>query len=248
MKNTKKLHVMGAIICGLLSFGYAEEHKHWSYDEVSKWGDIANEFHACKYGKYQSPINIESQNIIPAKSKNNLHFSYLNNTAQNVVNNGHSIQVNFKSGSSFTLQNTKFELVQVHFHTPSEYTIDNKHYPMVAHLVHKSSDGQMLVVAVMFQEGKQNPTIQQIWDKMPQKSGETNNIEVVDIANLVKSNAHNYRLDGSLTTPPCTEGVIWIIPKEPMSASKDQIEQFTNIIGKNNRPVQQANGRVIIED
>ncbi len=124
MKNTKKLHVMGAIICGLLSFGYAEEHKHWSYDEVSKWGDIANEFHACKYGKYQSPINIESQNIIPAKSKNNLHFSYLNNTAQNVVNNGHSIQVNFKSGSSFTLQNTKFELVQVRFHTPSEYTID----------------------------------------------------------------------------------------------------------------------------
>ncbi len=245
MKTTLK--ILGFVAFGLV-LGANASNAHWSYtgeNNPEKWGDIAPEFHACKYGKYQSPIDITD--AFKVNTTQPLQFHYTNK-ASNVINNGHSIQVNFDDGGFFTLEGVQYKLVQVHFHTPSEFSFNGKHYPMVIHMVHQSKEGQNLVVAVMFEEGKENPTIKQIWDKMPQKVGETNKIQNVDVSSLVKDGVAYYRLDGSLTTPPCTEGVIWILPKEQASASKAQIEKFTKTIGTNNRPIQPKNGRVIIEN
>ena len=167
--------------------------------------------------------------------------------ADTVVNNGHTIQVNFqKNDGVMRFENKDFKLVQIHFHTPSEYTFNGKHFPMVGHIVHQADDGQLLVVAVMFQEGKDNPVIADIWKNAPKKANQNKAIKKVDVQKLVSDFNAYYRLEGSLTTPPCTEGVMWIIGKDPITASKKQMDTFTKIIGKNNRPVQKANGRAVL--
>ena len=219
---------------------------HFSYEGQEApefWGDLHPDFAACKTGKFQSPIDITD--AIETKQHRPLAFKYTGE-ADTVINNGHTIQVSFKEGSTLELENKQFKLVQVHFHTPSEYTFGGKHFPMVGHIVHQADDGQLLVVAVMFNEGEKNPVIEGIWKDAPQKHGETKPIKSVDVAALVKNFDAYYRLEGSLTTPPCTEGVMWIIGKQPITASKEQMETFTKIIGKNNRPVQKQNGRAVL--
>lgn len=234
----------------LVAMSAHDEHHHdahhWGYTgegAPENWGDLSNDFHACKYGKYQSPIDISD--IIESHAQKPV-FSY-KNKAKEVINNGHTLQVNFKSGSTLHFDNKDFTLLQMHFHTPSEYTFKGKHYPMVAHIVHQSKDGQLLVLAVMFEEGKENDIIKQIWHNAPKKSGESKKLAKVAVSELVGKIESYIRLDGSLTTPPCTEGVIWLISTHNALASKEQIEFFTNTIGKNNRPTQPANGRVIIQ-
>lgn len=237
----------------LLLFGFlvsmsAENAPHWGYTgegAPKNWGDLSNEFHACKYGKYQSPIDITD--IIESDSEKPITLSY-KNEAKEVINNGHSLQVNFKPGSVLHFDGKDFTLLQMHFHTPSEYTFKGKHYPMVAHLAHQSKDGQLLVLAVMFEEGDENAVIKQIWENAPKKAGESKELAKVAANELVGKIESYIRLDGSLTTPPCTEGVIWIISKNNATASKGQIKFFTDTIGKNNRPIQPANGRVVIEN
>ncbi|MEE3776648.1 carbonic anhydrase family protein [Campylobacter sp. CX2-4080-23] len=217
---------------------------HWGYSgdgSPEHWGELADEFHACKYGKNQSPIDITQT------TKSTLQkpiFDYKNNPKE-LINNGHTLQVNFNPGSTIAFQNKKFELLQIHFHTPSEYTFNKKHYPMVAHLVHKASDGELLVLAIMFDKGDENPVIKQIWS--PIKAGESKKLANLAISDLVKNLQSYIKLDGSLTTPPCSEGVIWLINKDNAFASDEQIKFFTNIIGQNNRPTQAINGRKILE-
>lgn len=220
---------------------------HFSYDghEAPEfWGDLSPDFAACKTGKFQSPVDITDS--IEAKQHRPITFKYTGE-ADTVINNGHTIQVSFKEGSALELEGKQFRLVQVHFHTPSEYTFNGQHFPMVAHLVHQAEDGQLLVVGVMFNEGAENPVIADIWKNAPQQAGQTSPIKSVDIASLVKDFGGYYRLEGSLTTPPCTEGVMWVIGKQPVTASKQQFDAFTKIIGKNNRPVQALHGRAVID-
>ncbi|MBQ9683714.1 MAG: carbonic anhydrase family protein [Neisseriaceae bacterium] len=219
-------------------FGYDGEHS------PEHWGDLHPDFAACKTGKFQSPIDITDS--IEVKTHKALNFSYPGN-ADTIVNNGHTIQVNFqKDDGVLNFENKQFKLLQIHFHTPSEYTFNGEHFPMVGHIVHQADDGQLLVVAVMFQEGEENPVIADIWKNAPKKANQNKAMKKVAVQKLVENFNAYYRLEGSLTTPPCTEGVMWIIGKEPVTASKAQMETFTKIIGKNNRPVQKANGRAVI--
>ena len=242
--NFTKTIVTTGITAGLLAGSLMAAS--WNYENVDKWGELSKDFEACKLGQQQSPFDIVSKDAKKG-AKNELGAFAYTNESKNVVNNGHSIQVNFEKGGELTFGGKAYKLIQVHFHTPSEFTIDGKHYPMVAHIVHATDKGEILVVAKFFDEGAPNPTIAQIWDKMPQKAGDSAELSKVDLSALVSAKPKYYAFKGSLTTPPCSESVQWIVLREPTTASREQMEAFTKIIGKNNRPLQPANKRLVEE-
>ena len=168
--------------------------------------------------------------------------------AAEIVNNGHTIEVEYKPGSSIKLDGRVYELKQFHFHAPSENTIDGKHFPLEGHLVHKDKDGHLLVVAVMFSDGAPNPLLASLWKKLPAKEGEKNELPgALNAIDLLPAEREYYRFAGSLTTPPCSEGVTWLVVTKPMSVSKEQVAEFAKAVGfANNRPVQPLNGRQVV--
>lgn len=223
-------------------------HPHWSYEGAEgpdHWADIEPEFSTCAAGKNQSPINLTGfikADLAP------IQFDYKTGGEQ-VHNNGHTIQVNFAEGSSITLNGHTFALKQFHFHSPSENQINGKSFPMEAHFVHADTKGNLAVVAVMFEEGKTNEELEKAWKIMPHKASEKMQLAEQILGTAIMPNAKDYyRFNGSLTTPPCTEGVTWLVLKTPVTASKQQIENFTQVMHhQNNRPVQPTNAREILE-
>ena len=198
----------------------------------------------CATGKNQSPINLTGfikADLAP------LHFDY-QCCGFEIVNNGHSVQVNALPGSTLTIEGHTFELKQYHFHVPSENLINGQAYPMESHLVHADEEGNLAVVAVMYVAGFENETLAQAWASMPDHVGDriplTPSIPVEDL--LPKNHAY-YRFNGSLTTLPCTEGVWWFVMKEAVTVSQAQIDQFSRVMGcPNKRPVQSVNARVVL--
>jgi carbonic anhydrase len=222
-------------------------HKsEWSYEGAtgpSEWGRLKPEFGACAGRSNQSPIDIATtiDAVLPP-----LKTRYPAAGIE-VINNGHTVQANFKPGSAVTIDGRAFELKQFHFHSPSENRISGKTYPLEAHLVHADTDGQLTVIAVFFAEGKPNPMVTAVWERIP-KVGEKNDLPApLSAAALLPANRDYYRFNGSLTTPPCSEGVRWIVMKQPMTVSKAQIEQFQKTLGfANNRPVQPVLARPVL--
>ncbi|NPA28418.1 MAG: carbonic anhydrase family protein [Epsilonproteobacteria bacterium] len=242
-KNSKILLLTFSLTAAI----FAKSSIEWGYKgEIGpdKWGDLSPKFRMCKEGKNQSPINLTR--FIKAKLPA-VEYSY-NTKSTEVINNGHTIQVNLKSGSKINIDNIDFELKQFHFHTPSENKIDGKSFPLEAHFVHASKDGELAVVALMFEEGEENKVLSKIWQKMPTKADTKEKLEISDIKELLPKNKDYYRFNGSLTTPPCSEGVRWIVLKTPVTISKAQIDKFAKVMGHpNNRPIQPLNARVILE-
>lgn len=165
------------------------------------------------------------------------------------MNNGHTIQVNVSAGNTLKLDGDTFTLQQFHFHAPSENEIDGKQFPLEAHFVYKDKDGALAVLALMFQEGQANPQLSQAWQQMPTAIDQMAILnKPIDIKVLLPKQFNFYRFSGSLTTPPCSEGVSWMVLEQPVSASAEQINQFRSVVHHtNNRPVQPLNGRVIID-
>ncbi|MFD2273331.1 carbonic anhydrase [Undibacterium arcticum] len=159
------------------------------------------------------------------------------------------MQINYAAGSSVTVDSIRFELKQFHFHAPSENLINGKSYPMEAHLVHADKDGNLAVIAVMFKEGAENKALSKIWPLMPKDAGETNALSSpVAAAALLPAKRDYYRFNGSLTTPPCSEGVRWLVMKQPITVSKAQVEAFSHVMHHpNNRPVQAVNSRTVLK-
>ena len=166
-----------------------------------------------------------------------------------MVNNGHTVQVGYAPGSTLQLDGTTFELKQFHFHAPSENLIEGKSYPLEGHLVHVSDKGEIAVVAVMFEAGKANPALAAAWSALPAKVGEIQALKTPLVAEqLLPENRDYYRFSGSLTTPPCSEGVRWLVMKQPVEVSQAQIDAFKAVMHHpNNRPVQPLNGRVVLQ-
>lgn len=221
---------------------------HWSYtgaEGPAHWGEIKPEFAVCSSGKNQSPINLTD--FIEADLKP-LTFDYQVG-GNEVLNNGHAIQVNYAPGSTMTLDGHVFELKQYHFHAPSENQINGHSYPMEVHLVHADKNGQLAVIAVMFEEGKENHSLAQAWSKMPKQADEKAALTPsLSAADILPRKRHYYRFNGSLTTPPCSEGVWWLVMKEPVTVSKAQIEEFEHVMHHpNNRPVQPVNARPVLK-
>ena len=227
----------------------AEEHtSHWGYkgqEKPENWGKLSPEYSTCENGKNQSPINID--HVLKTQHEN-LTFSF-ETGKQEIVNNGHTIQVNVTGNNQLILDEQIFTLQQFHFHTPSENTIKGKHYPMEAHFVYKNKAGELTVVALMFNSGEANSEIEKAWQQMPTEvNNKTILNKAVDINTLFPKTLDYYRFSGSLTTPPCTEGVRWIVLEQATTASDEQIQKFHSIMHHdNNRPVQPLNGRVIVD-
>lgn len=222
------------------------EHKpHWGYTGkhgASHWGDLSTMYETCKAGMKQSPIDISQylQEDIPA-----LNFTY-NPVPLEVLNNGHTVQVNYAAGSTLSSADKTFNLLQFHFHTPSEHYIDGAPYPMEVHFVHKAEDGTRGIVGVMMKVGKHNPIIEGIWQNVP-PAGETKAVESVKLsaADLLPANKQYYKYEGSLATPPCSEGVQWHVMKDPIEISAEQLKAFQAVFPVNARPIQSLNDRVI---
>lgn len=241
-----------ALIMALLVTNFsciaAEQDSHWGYEgqeAPTNWGNLSPEFSTCGNGKNQSPINIEHVQKTH-QSKLKLNFK---SGKQEIINNGHTIQVNVSEGNTLELDNDVFTLQQFHFHSPSENEIKGKHFPMEVHFVYKDKDGAITVMALMFEQGKPNQQLEQAWQQMPTEVGKIDTLNnPVDIKALLPKKLDFYRFSGSLTTPPCTEGVRWIVLEHETNASNEQIQKFHSIMHHdNNRPVQPLNGRIIIE-
>lgn len=245
-KSTVLVTLFAAVMFN--STGYAGETAHWGYSgdvAPARWGTLSPEYATCGTGKNQAPVNIEHtvKSELPA-----LPFAYQAG-GREIINNGHTIQVVYADGSKLTVDGSPFTLKQFHFHAPSENLIQGKQYPLEVHLVHSDKDGNLAVVALMFEEGKANPLLAKLWQQLPRKSGDHLTLnKSVNVADLLPKDQSYYRFAGSLTTPPCSEGVRWLVLKQPISASKTQIEQFSAVMGHaNNRPVQPVGARLIAE-
>src|SRR5271166_785010 len=229
----------------------ADEHGScpaWSYSGTNgpeHWGDLCAEFAACKSGKEQAPLNITNPEVkhLPA-----IQFAY-HPVPLDLVNNGHSIQQNFAPGNGNTIavDGKQYDMLQFHFHHPSEEAIDSKHYDMVAHFVHASKDGQYAVIGVLIKEGKPNRLITTLWENLPAEKGKASKSNAVEVnaIHLIQAKHSYYMYKGSLTTPPCTEGITFYILDTPMELSKEQIAKFAAIYPDNARPDQPLNGRTI---
>jgi|HubBroStandDraft_6_1064221.scaffolds.fasta_scaffold20153_5 carbonic anhydrase len=221
---------------------------HWSYsgpEGPEHWGDLDPAFALCKNGKEQSPIDAREELNSDLQP---IHFEY-GPVPLKIVNNGHTIQINVKSGGGITIDGAQYQLVQFHFHKPSEEAIDGKHFDMVAHLVHQDVKGKLAVVAVLLKSGKENPILQSLWNNLPADEGEEHapaNV-AVNVASLLPANQNYYTFAGSLTTPPCSEGVTWYVLKSPVQVSPAQIAVFGKLFPMNARPIQPTNSRQILE-
>lgn len=227
---------------------------HWGYEgslSPERWGDISKEFITCKVGKFQSPINITAAKAL---QHSDLKYHYTL-TEDEVVNNGHTIQVNSVNASDDYLmyKGTKFYLKQFHFHTPSENQIHGKSFPFEVHFVHADKDDNLLVLAVMAEEGKENKELIKLWGAISAKENVPTKIQIQEAFNIsefLPKYKYYYRFDGSLTTPPCTEGVTWIVLKDSVEISKAQLDKFVAVLktSHNSRPIQRLNGREVHEN
>jgi carbonic anhydrase len=239
----------------------AEDTPHWGYEGEAgpaRWGELSPKFATCGTGRSQSPIDIVTKGTVSAGHEKREHaykpakltVVHLEHQTD-VVNTGHSIQVNYPGGSALSVGDKGFELLQYHFHAPSEHTVNGKSFPMEMHLVHRSAGGELAVVGVFLTEGKKaHPAFAPIVANLPKAKGDevlTKDL-AVDARTLLPRSKHAYRYAGSLTTPPCTEGVSWIVMQAPVELSKDQIAAFSGRLHGNNRPPQPLNGREVMAD
>jgi carbonic anhydrase len=244
--------VIGKNRAGILALGAAlaaapAAAQHWGYSGEAgpeNWSKIDSKFAMCALGRNQSPIDLAG--FVEADLKP-LTLAYKAGAAE-IVNNGHTVQVDYAPGSTLTVDGRTFELKQFHFHSPSENKVGGKQFPLEGHIVHADRDGNLAVVAVMFQEGAANALLGKLWEKMPAKAGEKTALPAgLSAAQLLPADRDYYRFNGSLTTPPCSEGVWWLVMKRPATASKAQIAQFGGAVGfANNRPIQPVNARPVL--
>ncbi|PHR92834.1 MAG: hypothetical protein COA69_05770 [Robiginitomaculum sp.] len=219
---------------------------HWEYTGShgpAHWAELSDEFTMCATGRLQSPFNItvDIKAYLPA-----LGLGY-NAVPLKVLNNGHTIQVDQADAGQLSVDGKTYNLLQFHFHAHSEHTIDGKTFPLEMHLVHASAQGELAVVGVMIEEGAPNAELAKIWQHMPSGEGEVAQEGLnVEVRKLLPASRKYARFMGSLTTPPCSEGVNWHMLSTPITASAEQIAAFKAIFPMNARPLQSKNNRLVV--
>jgi len=229
------------------SLVFAAESVHWEYqgkDGPQHWGQLTEAFDICSKGKNQSPIDLvaDTSGDLPA-----LVLEYTTPGKLAEVNTGHAIQENVNPGNYLVIRGKRFELKQFHFHGPSEHTVNGNHYPMELHLVHQNATDEYAVVGLLFEEGAPNEFLNEL-PSFRTKRGEAPYSQPIDYNDLIPDRTDYFLYNGSLTTPPCTEGVYWIVLKQPIIASREQIQHYRDLLGfDNNRPIQPQNARVVLD-
>jgi carbonic anhydrase len=220
---------------------------HWSYEGElgpANWAKINDDWAKCGTGNRQSPIDLRDGMKVELEQ---IVFDY-KPSSFSVVDNGHTIQVTMTGGNYITIMNRSYELLQFHFHRPSEERINGKGFEMVVHLVHRDAEGKLAVVAVLLERGKAQNVIQTVWNNLPLEKNDTITPSVVlDVNELLPAKRDYFTYMGSLTTPPCSEGVLWLVMKQPMQASPAQMALFSRLYPLNARPIQASSGRIIKE-
>ncbi len=222
---------------------------HWSYMGIEgpgHWAMLTPAYRACEAGHRQSPINIDMTQ--PVQHHARIEFRYATSRVFE-VNNGHTIQVSHTSGCAIGLGDEAYLLRQFHFHVPSEHHIHGTAFPMEMHLVHQDAEGRVVVVAVLMKTGSKTPVLNALWEWLPEQIGKTVSVPLdLNISRLLPTDPQYFSYSGSLTTPPCTEGVRWIILQEPVEIAEEDVRRFVDIIGYNARPVQPREGREVHEN
>ncbi len=225
----------------------ASEGAEWGYEGETgpaQWGGLAEEFATCDQGMMQSPIDLADAGAVGELS---LSVDY-KAIPLKIRNNGKTVQVDFEPGSRLYSGNDEFGVLQVHFHTPSEHSIDGERFPLTAHFVHTTAYARLGVLGVMYEAGERNAELQKIIDAAADAGAEPTTIDGVtlDPGALLPDSMDIYRYMGSLTTPPCSEGVNWHVLAEPVEVGADQIAAMEELMGMNARPVQPLNGRLLV--
>jgi carbonic anhydrase len=243
----KVIYLTTALFLFFHSMVNASEDKEWAYEGEhgpEHWGQLSTEYDFCSRGSNQSPIDLiaDIDGDLPE-----LVFEYSNRGHLVEVNTGHAIQEQVNAGSYIRIRDGNFESKQFHFHSPSEHTVGGKFYPMEVHLVHQDEKGNLVVVGILFEEGERNAAMDQL-PSFKAARGEDSDADSVDYKLLFPNGKDYFYYSGSLTTPPCSEGVYWMIFKQPVIASPEQIQHYHNLLGfNNNRPIQPKNSRLVIE-
>jgi carbonic anhydrase len=226
---------------------------HWTYDATAAdgpahWGELDADYEACRSGHNQSPVDLVGP-ITADLRPLGLHYPA---TSASLVNTGHTVQIepDKKRGDAFfTLDGRRYVLQQIHFHTPSEHRVQGHAYPLEAHFVHKDAAGNLAVIAVLFESGAPHSLLEAIWPLIPERSGDARELpQPVRVADLLPRRTDYLRVNGSLTTPPCSEGVLWLVMKAHPEVSPSEVERFAHLVhGHNNRPVQPIYARDVLE-
>lgn len=225
----------------------ASKHGAWSYDGEdgpTRWAKLRDDYAICATGKRQSPIDIREGIRVNLEE---IAFDY-KPTPFRIIDTGHTVQVNVGEGLNLKISGKRYELLYFNFHRPSEERVNGRAYDMVVHLVHRNDEGQFAVVAVLLEKGSENSLVQTLWNNLPlDQNIEVAPVEAIDLNKMLPENRTYWTYMGSLTTPPCTEGVLWIVLKQPMQVSTEQVAIFSRLYRNNVRPVQLSNGRLIKE-
>jgi carbonic anhydrase len=226
-----------------------QDSPHWTYEGEEgpeHWDDLDPSYAICGTGIHQSPIEISSTN---EKDLPNIVFHY-ESSQVNIFNNGHTVQVNYDVGSYIELDDVRYDLLQFHYHTPSEHMINGKSFPAEIHLVHENMAKELAVVGVLLQEGTKNSAFEPFINNLPAEKSDVKDAGVKINANdFLPSIQTTFRYNGSLTTPPCSEGVSWLLMTTPVELSSEQLSELESIFEEgNNRPVQPLNNRSLEED
>ena len=237
---------LAAPVASAASAVHAAGHAaHWDYQGSGgpdSWGRLKPEFARCSSGTRQSPIDIRDGLKVQLDP---VHFDY-KPSAFRVIDNGHTVQVNLAAGNFIEVMGRRYELLQFHFHRPSEERINGRRFDMVAHLVHKDSEGRLAVVAVLLEQGGAQPVVQTVWNNLPlERNEELPAQTTIALDELLPVERGYFTYMGSLTTPPCSEGVLWLVLKQPTPLSREQIKLFGQLFPNNARPVQPVNGRPV---
>lgn len=243
------------------------EKTEWGYESENGpdvWAELSPEYILCAEGKHQSPIDLVNPTSVKLPP---IPYYYDNPTSMDIRHTGHTIEVSYPEGNWIEVDGVQYQLLQFHFHAPSEHTEAGKPFEMEVHFVHKSEDGNLAVVGLLIEKGSHKFAFDPIWAHLPAAPGETQRVEnvtedgslIVDPRFMFSPNdqvtdgaasyfGSSYRYEGSLTTPPCSENVKWIVLTTPIQMSAAQIATFKAIIHDNNRPVQPLNGRELLVD
>lgn len=218
----------------------------WGYDGrigPDRWAKLDPAWRVCDTGKQQSPIDIHGARLNTKLPP--VEFHYLSGS-MTLTNNGHTVEVSAPRGSYILVGGVRYNLIQFHFHHPGEEAVRGNLPDMSLHLVHQSADGKIVVVAVRLNEGDPNAVLAGLWEHLPKTPGHSDTMSnMLSPAGLLPVDRGYWTYMGSLTAPPCTEGVRWIIFEQPVTLSREQLQAFGALYKRNTRPLQEAHGRHI---
>ena len=239
---------VAALFLGLSTMAAAQATANWNYFGKTGplgWGKLNPAYEACSKGREQSPLDIRGAHL--DKSLKPIEFHYIGG-AVTLENTGNTVVVHVDPGSYIVADGVRYNLVEFDFHHPSEETVKSKFSDMSIHLIHKSADGKVAIVAVRLIEDQNAPnaTLATLWEHLPKVKGKTEKItDMVNAGGLLPTDRGYWTYEGSLTTPPCTEGVRWFVMEQQVTLSRDQLRAFAGLYKMNTRPMQDPHGRRI---